>query len=113
MTLNMPDILFSFTLFSMLGWIMEVCYRSMREGHFINPGLLKGPYLILYGAAALDPDLFRLTNYHLCHCSAGSEHALSDWHIAAWQDRLAFESGRAQDWKRVYTQTRRPMEPSA
>jgi uncharacterized protein len=53
MTLNMPDILFSFTLFSMLGWIMEVCYRSMREGHFINPGLLKGPYLILYGAATL------------------------------------------------------------
>jgi uncharacterized protein len=25
----------------------------MREGHFINPGFLKGPYLILYGAAAL------------------------------------------------------------
>ena len=53
MTLNMPDILFSFSVFSLLGWIMEVCYRSMREGHFVNPGLLKGPYLILYGAAGL------------------------------------------------------------
>ena len=52
-TINIFDILFSFSVFSLLGWIMEVCYRSMREGHFINPGLLKGPYLILYGAAAL------------------------------------------------------------
>jgi len=32
---------------------MEACYRSIREGHFINPGLLKGPYLILYGAVGL------------------------------------------------------------
>lgn len=32
---------------------MEVCYRSMREGHFVNPGLLKGPYLILYGTAGV------------------------------------------------------------
>jgi len=47
------DILFSFTFFSMLGWLMETCYRSMREGYFVNPGLLKGPYLILYGAAGL------------------------------------------------------------
>ena len=27
--------------------------ESMREGHFINPGLLKGPYLIFYAVAAL------------------------------------------------------------
>ena len=53
MTMNIVDMLFSFSVFSLLGWIMEVCYRSVREGNFVNPGLLKGPYLILYGAAAL------------------------------------------------------------
>jgi uncharacterized protein len=47
------DVLFSFTFFSMLGWVMETCYRSLRDGRFVNPGLLKGPYLILYGGAAL------------------------------------------------------------
>lgn len=53
MTLNILNMLFSFSIFSLLGRILEICYRSMREGHFINPGFLKGPYLILYGAAAL------------------------------------------------------------
>lgn len=32
---------------------MEVTYRSFVNKRFINPGLLKGPYLILYGTAAL------------------------------------------------------------
>ena len=53
MTLNLPDILFSFAFFSMLGWVLEACYRSVCAKRFVNPGLLKGPYLILYGAAAL------------------------------------------------------------
>ena len=47
------SIFFAFTIFSILGWVIEVVYRSIREGRFINPGLLKGPYLILYGTAAL------------------------------------------------------------
>ncbi len=53
MILDITDILFSFTLFSMLGWVIEVVYRSTRDKRFVNPGLLKGPYLILYGTAAL------------------------------------------------------------
>lgn len=32
---------------------MEVAYRSVRDKRFVTPGLLKGPYLILYGAGAL------------------------------------------------------------
>jgi len=32
---------------------MEVGYRSTRERHFVNPGLSRGPYLALYGTAAL------------------------------------------------------------
>jgi uncharacterized protein len=47
------NILFSFCLFSILGWVLEVFYRSVRERRFVNPGLLKGPYLMLYGAGAL------------------------------------------------------------
>jgi len=34
------DMLFSFTLFSMLGWVLEVVYRSTRDKRFVNPGLL-------------------------------------------------------------------------
>ena len=47
------NILFSFCLFSILGWVLEVSYRSLHDRRFVNPGLLKGPYLILYGASAL------------------------------------------------------------
>ncbi len=43
----------AFASFSVLGWLVEVCYRSARAGRFVNPGLLTGPYLILYGTGAL------------------------------------------------------------
>jgi uncharacterized protein len=33
--------------------MLEASYRSFGAGRFVNPGLLKGPYLILYGSAAL------------------------------------------------------------
>jgi len=49
----MLDLVFSFSCFAILGWILEVAYRSSSARRFINPGLLKGPYLILYGAGAL------------------------------------------------------------
>ncbi|ADD68258.1 metal dependent phosphohydrolase [Denitrovibrio acetiphilus DSM 12809] len=45
--------LFPFILFSVAGWALEIAYRSCVAGRFINPGLLKGPYLIIYGTAAL------------------------------------------------------------
>ena len=47
------NILFSFCLFSISGWVLEVSYRSLRDRRFVNPGLLKGPYLMLYGIGAL------------------------------------------------------------
>jgi len=52
MTVNVVDMFFHF-LFSILGWMLEVSYRSVCAKRFVNPGLLKGPYLILYGAGAL------------------------------------------------------------
>ncbi len=51
-----PDIInifFTFACFSIAGWILEVCYRSVPAGRFVNPGLLTGPYLPLYGTGAL------------------------------------------------------------
>jgi uncharacterized protein len=47
------NILFSFSFFSILGWMLEVSYRSVRDKPLVNPGILKGPYLILYGAGAV------------------------------------------------------------
>ena len=51
--MNLINILFSFFFFSLFGWILEVIYRSFSNRTFVNPGLLKGPYLILYGTGAL------------------------------------------------------------
>ena len=53
MKLSFLNILFSFSFFSSIGWVLEVLYRSLANRRFINPGLLKGPYLILYGTGAL------------------------------------------------------------
>jgi len=53
MKLNLLNILFSFSFFSSVGWVLEVLYRSFANRRFVNPGLLKGPYLILYGTGAL------------------------------------------------------------
>ncbi|GKT09914.1 HD domain-containing protein [Desulforhabdus sp. TSK] len=53
MTADVVNFFFSFSFFSILGWMLEVSYRSVRDKRFVNPGLLKGPYLILYGAGAV------------------------------------------------------------
>jgi uncharacterized protein len=53
MKIDILSILFSFSFFSILGWMLEVSYRSLRDKRFVNPGLLKGPYLILYGTGTL------------------------------------------------------------
>ena len=53
METNILYILFSFCIFSIMGWVLEVSYRSLNARRFVNPGLLNGPYLILYGTGAL------------------------------------------------------------
>ncbi len=53
MKTDILSILFSFSFFSILGWMLEVSYRSLRDKRFVNPGLLRGPYLPLYGTGAL------------------------------------------------------------
>ncbi len=59
----MLNMFFSFCIFSITGWLLEVAYRSYVHKKFINPGLLKGPYLILYGVGGVI--LYYLTR--ICH----------------------------------------------
>jgi len=53
MHLKLIEIIYIFTLFSVAGWMIEFVYRSVSERRFVNPGLLAGPYLPIYGFGAL------------------------------------------------------------
>ena len=52
MNVYLSNGLLSFAVFSVLGWILEALYRSVRDGRVVNPGLLRGPYLPIYGTGA-------------------------------------------------------------
>ncbi len=58
-----------FAFYSFAGWILETGYRSLIQHHFVNPGLLKGPSLPIYGLFAL---IVILTNDIWPHLSWGS-----------------------------------------
>ncbi len=53
MNSELIDIFFCFSFFSIAGWLLEVVYRTLANKRFINPGLLSGPYLPLYGTGAV------------------------------------------------------------
>lgn len=42
-----------FVIFSIMGWMLEAVFRSVKNRRMINPGLLKGFYLPIYGFGAL------------------------------------------------------------
>ncbi len=42
----------SFLIYSISGWVFEVIYCSIKEGHLINRGFLNGPYCPIYGVGA-------------------------------------------------------------
>ena len=44
---------FVFFIGSILGWIIEIVYRRLYHGKFVNPGFLVGPYLPIYGFGLL------------------------------------------------------------
>ncbi|OPY00595.1 MAG: hypothetical protein A4E61_01948 [Syntrophorhabdus sp. PtaB.Bin184] len=50
---ELPLAVYLFALFSLVGWVLEVCFRSARQKKLVNPGFLAGPYLPLYGASVL------------------------------------------------------------
>lgn len=44
---------FQFVLFSIAGWLLEVSFRTIENRRFINPGFNIGPWIPLYGSAAV------------------------------------------------------------
>lgn len=47
------DLVFLVFIGSMLGWILELFFRRIVHGKWVNPGLLIGPYLPIYGIGLL------------------------------------------------------------
>ncbi|MFW5771516.1 MAG: putative ABC transporter permease [Spirochaetota bacterium] len=45
--------IFLFIIFSFLGWILEFTYRALANRNLVNPGVLLGPYVPIYGSGAL------------------------------------------------------------
>jgi uncharacterized membrane protein len=58
-----------FAIYSFVGWIIEVIYRSITQRKFVNAGFLFGPFVPLYGFGALFIILL--------------QHFFYDWHIIA------------------------------
>lgn len=51
--MNIIQLLIFFAIYSFVGWIIEVIYRSYTRRRFINPGFLFGPFVPVYGVGAL------------------------------------------------------------
>jgi uncharacterized membrane protein/HD superfamily phosphodiesterase len=49
----MKELVIFFVIFSIAGWCIELVYRSVYNHKLVNPGLLYGPYLPIYGAGAV------------------------------------------------------------
>ena len=47
------QIVFLFILYSIIGWLLETAYRSWNARKPVNPGVLTGPLVPLYGAGGL------------------------------------------------------------
>ena len=47
-----------FSIFSFLGWIFEMVFRSIKEERFVNSGCLFGPFVPIYGYTATTILLF-------------------------------------------------------
>lgn len=45
--------LFIFAVFSIIGWILELCYRSLVTKKLVNPGFMSGCVVPLYGMGAI------------------------------------------------------------
>lgn len=56
-----------FAIYSFMGWIIEVIYRSISQRKFVNAGFLFGPFIPIYGFGALFITLLQYLfhNWHL------------------------------------------------
>ena len=49
----MKEVLFLFMMFSIVGWLWETPWVSIKSKRFINRGFLRGPYIPIYGCAII------------------------------------------------------------
>lgn len=47
------DFILFFTIYSLVGWVMETAFKSITERKFVNRGFLHGPFTPIYGFGAL------------------------------------------------------------
>ncbi|OQY40032.1 MAG: hypothetical protein B6229_02455 [Spirochaetaceae bacterium 4572_7] len=48
--MNVLDLILIFSVGTILGWILELIYRTFfSQKKIVNPGFLSGPYLPIYG----------------------------------------------------------------
>lgn len=51
--MKLQYIILFFAVYSFIGWIIEVIYRSFTHNQLVNPGFLFGPFVPVYGFGAL------------------------------------------------------------
>lgn len=61
---ELTSLFFIFALGCIVGWIIEVIFRSIAAWNPINPGFLKGPYLPIYGFSFLFIYLVSIANFN-------------------------------------------------
>ncbi len=49
----MYNILWYFMIYSVIGWMIEVCYQAVTRGEVINRGFLNGPLCPVYGSGVI------------------------------------------------------------
>lgn len=49
---------YCFVIYSFLGWTLETVYATIKKGHFVNRGFLKGTFCPIYGFGALSLIVF-------------------------------------------------------
>ena len=49
----MYEMLWYFMIYSVIGWMIEVCYQAVTRGEVINRGFLNGPLCPVYGSGVL------------------------------------------------------------
>lgn len=57
--------LFIFAVFSILGWILELVYRSLATKKLVNPGFMSGCVVPLYGMGAIILDFVSILIFNL------------------------------------------------
>ena len=59
------DIVFLFFIGCTFGWVLELFYRRLAHGYWVNPGFLVGPYLPIYGFGLCTLTVIYLTFYEM------------------------------------------------